>query len=52
MEDMQGKTATGRYWKETKEQQPSDDALDRALAARLWQLSAAACGLAREEEGA
>ena len=38
--------ATARYWKETQEQQPSADALDRALAARLWKTSADACGLA------
>ena len=38
--------ATGRYWKETNEEQPSADALDPALAARLWDVSAEACGLA------
>jgi hypothetical protein len=38
--------ATGRYWLETEEKQPSSDALDRALAARLWDESAKACGLA------
>ena len=37
--------ASGRYWLETEEQEPSSDALDPALAARLWQVSAAACGL-------
>ena len=38
--------ATGRYWKETTEETPSDDARDLALAARLWELSERACGLA------
>ena len=37
--------ATGRYWKETDEQQPSADALDATLATRLWDVSAEACGL-------
>ncbi len=38
--------ATGRYWKETEEQTPSDMALDEALAKRLWEVSAEACGTA------
>ena len=38
--------ATGRYWKETDEQEPSDEARDAAIAAKLWQVSAEACGLA------
>ena len=37
--------ATGRYWMETKEKTPSEDARDPALAARLWEVSAEACGL-------
>ena len=38
--------ASGRYWLETEEKQPSDDARDPALAKRLWDESAKACGLA------
>jgi NAD(P)-dependent dehydrogenase (short-subunit alcohol dehydrogenase family) len=37
--------ATGRYWKESEEQQPSPDALDPDLAARLWEMSSEVCGL-------
>jgi NAD(P)-dependent dehydrogenase (short-subunit alcohol dehydrogenase family) len=37
--------ATGRYWLETEEKQPSADARDPALGARLWDESAKACGL-------
>jgi NAD(P)-dependent dehydrogenase (short-subunit alcohol dehydrogenase family) len=35
--------ATGRYWKEALEQQPSADAMDPELAARLWSCSEEAC---------
>ncbi len=38
--------ATGRYWMETTEKQPSDDALDEALAKRLWDESCRLTGLA------
>jgi NAD(P)-dependent dehydrogenase (short-subunit alcohol dehydrogenase family) len=36
---------SGRYFFETEEKEPSADALDRDLAARLWDESAAACGV-------
>ncbi len=38
--------ANGRYWLETTEKTPSADARDPALAARLWEVSEQACGLA------
>jgi NAD(P)-dependent dehydrogenase (short-subunit alcohol dehydrogenase family) len=40
-------TASGRYWKELEEKQASEAARDTALAAKLWQVSEEACGLAR-----
>jgi NAD(P)-dependent dehydrogenase (short-subunit alcohol dehydrogenase family) len=43
--DPQLADATGRYWKETNEETPSDDALDESLAKRLWEVSAEACGI-------
>ena len=42
---------TGRYWKEGNEQPPSAEARDAALAARLWETSALACGLGGDEAG-
>lgn len=38
--------ASGRYWKETTERKPSDEALDPAVGERLWNVSAEYCGLA------
>ena len=40
--------ATGRYWKELEEQTPSREARDEAVAERLWDWSAEACGLPSE----
>ncbi len=37
---------TGRYWKETTETAASAEALDPAVASRLWEESARFCGLA------
>jgi retinol dehydrogenase-12 len=37
--------ATGRYWKESTERTPSDEAMDPAVAARLWEASARLCEL-------
>jgi len=37
--------ANGRYWAETREKTPSEDARDPELAARLWEWSERACGL-------
>jgi NAD(P)-dependent dehydrogenase (short-subunit alcohol dehydrogenase family) len=37
---------SGRYWKETAETAPSEEALDAAVASRLWEESARFCGLA------
>jgi NAD(P)-dependent dehydrogenase (short-subunit alcohol dehydrogenase family) len=37
---------SGRYWKETTEKKPSDEALDAAVGKRLWEVSAGYCGLA------
>jgi retinol dehydrogenase-12 len=37
---------SGRYWKETTEMAPSDEALDPAVGKRLWEESARYCGLA------
>jgi retinol dehydrogenase-13 len=37
---------SGRYWKETTETAPSAEALDPAVASRLWEESARLCGLA------
>jgi NAD(P)-dependent dehydrogenase (short-subunit alcohol dehydrogenase family) len=38
--------ASGRYWKESAEKQPSDEAMDPAVGKRLWEESARMCGLA------
>jgi NAD(P)-dependent dehydrogenase (short-subunit alcohol dehydrogenase family) len=37
---------SGRYWKETAETAPSEEALDPAVGSRLWDESAQFCGLA------
>jgi retinol dehydrogenase-12 len=37
---------SGRYWKETTETKPSDEALDAAVGQRLWEESARYCDLA------
>ncbi len=37
---------SGHYWKETTETAPSEEALDPAVASRLWEESARFCGLA------
>jgi len=41
--DLEG--VSGRYWKETSERTPSDDALDEDLARRLWEESYRLTGL-------
>ncbi len=37
--------ATGRYWKETDEKTPSEEARDPAVGKHLWDVSAEYCGL-------
>lgn len=42
--DLEG--VSGRYWKESSERSPSEEARDPEIAARLWEESARLCGLA------